>query len=433
MLKISDNHRFLVRADGRPFFWLADTGWEIFHRLDRADAEMYLRDRAAKRFTVIQAVVLAEYDGLHAPNPYGHTPLVDDDPTQPNDAYFKHVDDIVAMATGLGLTMAMVATWGDKWNRKWGVGPEVFTPENARAYGRWLGARYRDADLVWVLGGDRPIESARHRQIMEQMALGLREGDGGSHLITFHPVGSQSSAQDFHDAAWLDFNMWQSGHNRNRDNYACIASDYARIPTKPCLDAENGYEDHPAGFDIANGYLDDYDVRRGAYWALFAGAFGHTYGCHPIWQFASPRFTPASFCRLTWQEVLQLPGAGQMQHARALLESRPFLTRIPDQSLIASDPAKGPHHMRATRDIDGRYAFIYFPTVRSATIDLEKLSGETLIGHWYNPRNGQAQPIGEIARMGKREFTTPAQWPDWVLVLDDAAQNFGPPGRAYRS
>jgi hypothetical protein len=97
--------------------------------------------------------------------------------------------------------------------------------------------------------------------------------------------------------------------------------------------------------------------------------------------------------------------------------------------LIASDPGKGPYHIRATRDIDGRYAFIYFPTVRSATIDLEKLSGETLIGHWYNPRNGQAQRIGEIARTGKREFSTPAQWPDWVLVLDDAAQNFGPPGR----
>jgi len=82
-LKVSDNRRFLVTADGRPFFWLADTAWELFHRLDRSEAEQYLTDRAAKGFTVIQAVVLAELDGLTEPNRYGYVPLIDKDPRRP--------------------------------------------------------------------------------------------------------------------------------------------------------------------------------------------------------------------------------------------------------------------------------------------------------------------------------------------------------------
>ena len=91
-LKVSDNHRFLVTADGKPFFWLGDTAWELFHRLNREAVEVYLRNRAESRFTVIQAVVLAELDGLKDPNPYGHTSLMSNDPTKPNEEYFKHVD-----------------------------------------------------------------------------------------------------------------------------------------------------------------------------------------------------------------------------------------------------------------------------------------------------------------------------------------------------
>ncbi len=81
-LKVSDDKRFLVTADGKPFFWLGDTAWELFHRLNREDAEKYLKNRAERRFTVVQAVVLAELDGLNDPNAYGERPLVGNDPAQ---------------------------------------------------------------------------------------------------------------------------------------------------------------------------------------------------------------------------------------------------------------------------------------------------------------------------------------------------------------
>ena len=91
-LKVSDNHRFLMKEDGSPFFYQGDTAWELFHRLKREEADIYLADRAQKKFTVLQAVILAELDGLHTPNAYGQLPLVGDDPTKPNEEYFRHVD-----------------------------------------------------------------------------------------------------------------------------------------------------------------------------------------------------------------------------------------------------------------------------------------------------------------------------------------------------
>ncbi|MFZ5831696.1 MAG: DUF4038 domain-containing protein, partial [Planctomycetota bacterium] len=142
-LVVSENGRYLARPDGTPFFYLGDTAWELFHRLNREEADQYLADRAAKGFTVIQAVALAEEDGLNTPNSYGHRPLMDNDPARPDtkpgeeNDYWDHVDYIVEKAESLGMFIGMLPTWGDKWNKAWGVGPEVFTPENAEAYGEF--------------------------------------------------------------------------------------------------------------------------------------------------------------------------------------------------------------------------------------------------------------------------------------------------------
>ncbi len=430
-LKVSDNGRYLVHEDGSPFFYLGDTAWELFHRLNREEAERYLKNRAEKGFTVIQGVVLAELDGLNSPNPYGHRPLIDNDPARPNEDYFRHVDFIVEKAESLGLFIGMLPTWGDKVNKKWGVGPEVFTPENARAYGEFLGKRYRDRPIIWILGGDRPVENDRHRAIWNAMAEGLKAGDGGRHLLTYHPMGGNTSATWFHDADWLDFNMLQSGHGaRDIPNYEMIARDYHRKPVKPCLDGEPRYEDHPINWKPENGWFDAFDVRKAAYWALLAGACGHTYGCHDIWQFWQPGRAPISSARTPWKEALDLPATFQMRHARHLIESRPYLQRIPDQSLIVGDPGGGGDHVQASRGSDGSYAFIYIPSGKPVTIDLDRLSGREIVAWWFDPRNGKASRAETRASKGHHAFTPPRDGPDWVLVLDDAARNYPAPGES---
>src|SRR5262245_16705404 len=149
-LRVGENRRFLVTEKGEPFFWLGDTAWELFHRLNREEAEVYLKNRAERRFTVIQAVVLAELNGLKDANAYGHTPIEKNDPTKPVEDYFKHVDWIVASANARGLYVGMLPTWGNLWNRT----NAIFTVQNAEAYGEWLGRRYKDAGLIWIVGGD---------------------------------------------------------------------------------------------------------------------------------------------------------------------------------------------------------------------------------------------------------------------------------------
>lgn len=446
-LRISDNRRFLAHADGRPFFWLGDTAWCLFHRLDRDEAAHYLTDRARKGFTVIQAVALAELDGLGTPNAYGHTPLNADDPLRPVEAYWAHVDHVIATANQLGLLVALLPTWGDKWNKKHGAGPEIFTPDNTEAYGRWLGQRYRDAGLVWVLGGDRPVETDSHRAIIRRMAAGLRRGDEGAHLITFHSQGAAGSAQFFHDEPWLDFNLRQNGHAVDyTGRYDQTRVDYDRTPPKPVLDGEPVYEDIGIDFDAAkHGHATAADTRRALYWNLFTGACGHTYGHNAIWQMWRPGLPPILAPTLPWHEALDSPGAAQMMHARRLLESRPFFSRIPDQSVLVPHPVPtvipgaGRTFFAATRDSSATgvatYLMIYAPVGRTFSVLTNSILGGRLRAWWFNPRDGSAKDVGIRENSGIQAFTPPnvGEALDWILVIDDASSDYPPPDLAADS
>lgn len=436
-LKVSENRRFLVTESGAPFFWLGDTAWELFHRLNREDATRYLEYRAKQRYTVIQAVALAEFDGLNQPNPYDHLPLKNNDPLQPNEAYWEHVDWAVKKANSLGLYVGFLPTWGDKWNKAWGAGPVIFTPENAEKYGEWLGRRYREAALVWILGGDRHVENDMHREIIRAMARGLRRGDNGAHLVTFHPSGGRGSAEYFHAEEWLDFNMRQNGHQAEFTNrYDKTRADYDRTPTKPVLDGEPVYEDHPLSFKAPElGHSIAADVRRTFYWDMFTGAFGHTYGHHSIWQFASAQFKPVNNPLMPWTEAIHQPGAAQMTIGRRLLESRPFLERIPDDSIVVTDaiptkvPGAGRYRFVATRDQAGTYAMVYVPAGRPFAVRMDKITGARVRASWFNPRTGATREIGVFANTGERLFAPPeaGESLDWVLLLDDVAKGYRAP------
>jgi hypothetical protein len=439
-LKVSENHRYLMFEDGTPFFYLGDTAWELFHRLTKADAEKYLENRRQKGFTVIQAVALAELDGLNVPNAEGEKPLVNNDPTKPNEKYFAHVDWVVKKAAEKGIFIGLLPTWGDKWNKKWGNGPEIFTPQNARIYGKYLGQRYKNSpNIIWILGGDRPVETDLHRQIITEMAAGLHEGDGGNHLISFHPTGGNGSAQYFHNESWLDFNMRQNGHsNSYTERYHMTLKDYNLEPAKPVMDAEPIYEDHPINFKPdENGHSVATDVRRPLYWDLFSGAFGHTYGHHSVWQMYAPDKQPINRPLMPWYEAIDQPGAGQMIYGRLLMESRPFLTRIPDNTIVvtsdvpSSVPGAGAYSFVATRDEKGSYAMVYVPVGRKFSVTMDVIKGSEVVAWWYNPRNGEAKQIGKFPNTGIQSFISPnpGESLDWILVLDDSTTRYSAPGK----
>lgn len=443
-LMVSTNGHFLVQADGRPFFYLGDTAWELFHRLNREDADRYLKDRASKGFTVIQAVAIAEFDGHTDPNAYGHLPLTNLDPTQPavqegpqND-YWDHVDYIVKKAGSLGLTIGFLPTWGRYWHDKTADRTPLFNETNAAVYGEWLGRRYREQAIIWILGGDRSVDNDGQKAILRAMACGLRKGDGGNHLITFHPPGGGTSSKWFHDEDWLDFNLRQNGHQSEfTGRYDQTRLDYDRTPAKPVIDGEPIYEDHPVSFNAKNlGHSIAADVRRPFYWDLFSGACGHTYGHHSVWQMYAPGRKGINSPLLPWTEAIDQPGAMQMIFGRRLIESRPILTRIPDDSMIVEAEAKtampgaGTRRFVATRDESGSYAMVYAPIGRRFKVRMDKISGPRVQAWWFNPRDGQATAIGVFPNSGEREFNppSPGEFLDWVLVLDDAAKKYPAPG-----
>ncbi len=429
-LRISENKRFLIFEDGKPFFYLGDTGWELFHRLNKTDAEKYLENRRAKGFTVIQAVALAESDGLNTANANGDKPLIDNDPLKPNEKYFAFIDTIIRNAAEKGLFIGLLPTWGDKVDSKWGTGPVIFNKENASVYGKWIGNRYKDfQNIIWIIGGDRD-GGGENKAIWDALAYGIKSSDK-NHLMTFHPGGERSSSEWFQDNGWLDFNMCQTGHGQR--SYAIykrmIVRDYNLKPIKPCFDGEPRYEDHPVNWNPeVLGWFNDADIRQSLYWDLFSGSFGHTYGCHPIWQFLAPGREPLGLARHNWYDVLDLPGASQLINARRLMESRPFVSRVPDQSIIM--PAYYPEtdYIVATRG-DG-YAFVYFPSGWTAEIQLDKIGAKSVKAYWFDPRTGKSEIIDTFTGTGTHKFTPPSggRGNDWILVLDDASKNFKAPG-----
>lgn len=432
-LKISDDQRHIVYADGAPFFYLGDTAWELFHRTTQEEADLYLENRAAKGFTVIQAVVLAELDGLNDPNSNGERPLIDNDPTKPNLKYFEHVDYIVNKAQSLGMFIGMLPTWGDKWNKQWGVGPVIFTPKNAYTYGLFLGKRYQDKNIIWILGGDRKPDNDEHLAIIRAMARGIKEGCGNRQLMTLHPMGGWSSSEWFHADEWLDFNMFQSGHGEvNNLNYRKTAHDRGLKPIKPVLDGEPCYEDHPINWRDSNGWFDEFDSRRAGYWSMMEGACGNTYGNHNIWQMWLPGRAPISQARTPWTQSLDYPGAFQAGYMRALFESRPWQLLQPASDIVKSGPNTGGKDIRAAVAADGSFLMVYTPFGNTFTIETAKLKAQLLNAWWFCPSIGQSIFISKLERDNLMTFDPPAderRGNDWVLVLDDASKNFGRPGK----
>jgi hypothetical protein len=380
-----------LRRDGEPWFLLGDTAWELFRALTQAEAEHYLRTRARQGFNTVLAVALSEYDGLRVPTVDGQLPFHDLDPDRPQESYWQHLDWVIRRANSLGLTIGLLPTWGGNWHDD----PPFFNPRNAARYASWLARRYRDADVIWVLGGDRPLSTPEQHAVIDAFAGGIRAVVGQRQLITFHPNGHRSSADFLPDTSWLDFHLIQSGHTGwGAPNYQMIEQDYAVRPTKPVLDGEPNYESHPVMSrdwqPVPGNFFDEHDARRAAYHAVWSGAAGHVYGCQEIWQFYDPaRAAPRGVARRHWRDALELPGARQMGNLAALISEVDFARWEPAQSLIPSGRGMMGGHQRALAHRDRPGALVYVPLGRPVRIDLSRWPGLRWSATWWDPRQGR--------------------------------------------
>lgn len=460
-LEVAPNGRFLHHEDtGRHFFYLADTPWSLFERLDRDDAELYLKDAAAKGFTAVQAV--AVWSLSRSGNAYGDGPLgltngrydprkiittPGNDPADPAEYdYWDHVDFIIDKAEENGLYVALLPTWGNYVSGTTtyavNMSSNIFTAANARTYGEFLGRRYGNRpNIIWVIGGDRSAvyPNGDFRPVWRSMAEGIGRGVTGASLawhqphrawdellMTYHPrrVDHPGSSIWFHDDPWLDFNGIETEHY---DVAKKVEADWAQSPPKPTAVLEGRYEDEP---DVqGNTSMDTFRQRYQAYHAIFSGSMGYTYGHRTIWQFSTGTDS--------WKADLGDPGRRSMKVLRALLDglsNAQLLNRVPDNSLLDGDigTARDRDLLVAMRDGEGTFAVVYSTNGRDVRLNLAKLATGTADAFWFNPRTGKLHDHGGSVVSGAfrqvptgigspiTEFDPPGSpqaGNDWVLKL----------------
>ncbi|TKC10119.1 DUF4038 domain-containing protein [Pedobacter polaris] len=434
-LQISENGRYLMTGDGKPFFWIGDTGWLLFSRLTREEAVQYLDDRKQKGFNVIQVMLLHD---VPSRNVYLDSSVVRADVAKPaiiegnnyKDSiqydYWDHVDYIIDEAGKRGIYMALVPVWGTNVKEK------KVKQVQAGTYAKFLANRYKNKwNIVWLNGGD--IKGSEQMQVWKTIGETLNANDP-NHLITFHPRGRTASSDWFHKSDWMDFNMIQSGHRRyeqdtskneknhyGQDNWKYIDVDYKLKPIKPTIDGEPSYEDIPQGLhNTKEPRWTASDVRRYGYWSVFAGAFGYTYGHNSIMQFykkTDPK--PAYGPHDEWFVAMNSLGAKQMIHLKNLMLSRSYFDRVPDQSLIAGTNGERYERVIATRG--AAYVMAYTYTGKDFSLNMGRIDGTKVKALWYDPRTGKSTAIGEVENKGIQNFNPPGEpkdGNDWVLILD---------------
>lgn len=435
-LRVSANHRFFATKAGKPFFWLGDTGWLVFVKLKREEAIRYLDTRKAQGFNVIQAMLIHEFkltvnaygdSAIHHFNVAKPAITPGNGPNNPEQYdYWDHVDFVIDEAAKRGIYMAVVPVWGSDVKRG------RVTSAQAKVYTNFLTDRYKNKpNIIWLNGGD--IRGSDSTQVWKTIGETLQANDP-NHLITFHPFGRTTSSRWFHNEPWLHFDMFQSGHtsyaqdtnpknapNYGEDNWRFVQEDFAHTPAKPTLDAEPSYEEIPYGLhDTTLPYWNENDVRRYAYWSVFAGGCGFTYGHNAVMQFYTPGDKNINFGPKTpWEPALLAKGAEQMKYLKKLMLSKPFFERVPDSTLIAGDLGVRYERLLATRGQN--YAFVYTYTGRNIPIAMGKIKGTKVKASWYDPRNGQYINIGSYLNKGIKAFDPPAEKKDgndWVLVLE---------------
>ncbi len=455
-LQVSPDGHFLQHADGTPFFYLADTAWMLVNKLTEAEARRLFEDRAAKGFTAIQSVVFRDMFEVNTPNASGVHPFLSDTDLQAvkiNPQWMEHVVRLTHVAAEYGLVMAWLPTWGDKWNEHSNsAGPVVMDEHSAEAYCRTLSDALGECEnVIWVLGGDSPVRTQAHANIVHAMARGVRGGSSRDRLVSFHPSGGASSAI-FHSESWLDINAVQSGHGRlNVPNYRTIEEFYRMLPPKPCLDMEPNYEEMPVGFgrqrDIEpehRAFFDDYDVRRSFYRSVLAGAAGFTYGCEPIRQI----YRPGDRCHAwdgrgirTWSEALNAPGSSQLNLLKQQLLDRSYFTRLPARELLQEPRCEGADpvaHTAVARCSAGSYIMVYVPIRQMLAVDTSVLPAGRLRVSVYEPESCECRRSWEMDNDGVFRYIPPRRLDTFITI--DAVDKNGckqcrssvPPGQARR-
>ena len=389
-IRINENGRYFIDGNGDPFFWQGDTEWELFHLFSAEDAGALLQERRNQGFNVVQVMVTGVYPewgammGMKAWQDL--EAWLKNDPLMPNEKYFKRADEIVKAAEECGIILVI----GVYHARD--VDEGRIHLQNVRAWAAWIARRYRSAkNIVWSM---YPHAVPASETVIRAAVQGIREGDGGGHLITMHPDPSPNSSSFMHSEPWLSFNTlqtWSTGFI----NHDMVRSDYGRSPVKPTVDGEARYEAEDGTTPL--------EVRRAGYWACLAGGF-YSYGHRDNWM--SPR---------TWRSWVGAPGAIQMKVMGDLFRSISWWKLVPDPSVL-SNPAGG---NAAARSADGDWILAYLTGGGAVTVNMDRITASNKASAcWIDPPTASRTRIGTFGTSGPETFSPPQGRQDAVLFIE---------------
>jgi hypothetical protein len=416
-VRISPNGHYFIHADGTPFLWVGDTCWYGPILSVKEDWNTYLEDRVQKRFDVVHFNVVAPRNGVAA-DENGEVSFTGDKHIRINPRFYQRLDDRIDAVNSHGFLAAIVLTWG---LRPIDSGNSLPEEEVVRLI-HYLESRYGANHVVWIVTGDNYYQGAdgeRWRRI------GRAAFDGHQHApVTTHPASLIWPWEDFRDEKWLNFIIYQIGHDGDDARtmswiHSGPASEHwQNPPPRPFISIEPPYEGHLASHSRKP--HSDYVSRRAIYWSLLnAPTAGVTYGAHGVWSWHTavgqpPTDHPKTGVAKTWREALSFPGSTQMKYLEQFFTSFAWWKLKPDNHLLfeqpgGDDPAR---HVSASRSEEGDLAVIYLPVGSEVKLRAGVLASG-LRASWFDPRSGQstaAQPIGADTFRAPNEL-------DWVLLL----------------
>ncbi len=421
-VRVSRSRTFLEHADGTPFFWLGDTGWNAALLSTADEWQHYIAQRVRQRFTAVQWVTTQwraspEGDRLHELAFTGTERLTI------NPAFFQRLDEKIRALNQAGLLSAPVLLWAIGGGSNPKINPGFSLPEDqAIRLAQYMVARWQAYDVVWILPGDGDYRGERADK-WKRIGRAVF-GDRPHAPVVLHPGGMHWVLREFQDEPWLDIQGYQSGHGDDDKTLAWMtegppSSDWPIEPRRPFINLEPPYEHHRAY--QSRQPIPPHVVRRAIYWSLLnAPTAGVTYGGHGVWGWDDGTTTPTdhagSGIPLPWKQALVMPAAEQMAHLAALFTSIDFWRLRPAPTVLAEQPGVGvPARFVAAAASDARdLVVVYTPEAQPILLKADTVPRRRAT--WFNPRTGARTPATGARADTAVRFDPPGEG-DWLLLF----------------
>jgi hypothetical protein len=425
-VRVSASGTFLEHADGTPFFWLADTGWNAALKATPDEWEDYLEARARQGFTAIQWVA-TQWRAAPDGDRLGEQAFTGHERIAVNTAFFQRLDGRVAALDRAGLLNVPVLLWAIGSGADPDVNPGHSLPEDqAIRLAQYMIARWQGYNSVWFLAGDGDYRGKRADR-WKRIGRGVF-GEGPHAPALMHPGGMHWILDEFLEEPWVDIHGYQSGHGDDERTLRWMtegppAKEWGTEPIRPFINLEPPYENHLAY--QSRQPLSAHAVRRAVYWSLLnAPTAGVSYGGHGVWGWDDGTGPPTDHANsgtpLAWREAIEMPGATHMTHVAELFTAIDFWRLRPAQDLLVDQPGTtdAARFITVASSPERDLIVAYSPATPMIALTTDAVAARDAT--WVNPRTGERDPAEGVVEKDVTRFTAPDA-EDWLLVVSTKA------------